>query len=348
MINVLVAEDSLVVRQLLVRILEADPEIRVVGGASNGIEAVHLAEVLRPDVITMDIRMPKMDGVEATKLIMAESPTRIIVVSASVDAQESRPAFEAMKAGALVVVDKPRGLNHKDFDKISARLVKTVKTMSTVKVVTRWRTTRPISRLKRKNLPFKIIAIGASTGGPAAIAHILGNLPSDFSVPILIVQHMTPGFGSAFVDWLNTESSIPVKVAAAGDRLVPGQVYIAPDNYYTGVNRGMRIFLNDKHASYNHHRPSVNFMFESIAKSYGSKTLGILLTGMGQDGAKGLREIKQAGGETIAQDEATSIVYGMAKSAVSLGAVDHIVSLDKVSSIILQLTHDQTQEEVYV
>ena len=348
MINVLVAEDSPVVKQLLVRILQADPEIRVVGGASNGVEAVHLAEVLRPDVITMDIRMPKMDGVEATQLIMAECPTRIIVVSASVDSEESRPAFEAMKAGALVVVDKPRGLNHKDFDQISARLIKTVKTMSTVKVVTRWRRINQVSLLTRKNLPFKIIAMGASTGGPAAIAQILGNLPSNLSVPILIVQHMTPGFGSAFVDWLDTENSIPVKVAAAGDRLLPGQVYVAPDNYHTGVNGEGKIFLTDKKALHNHHRPSINYMFKTIAKYYGSKTLGIVLTGMGQDGAKGLREIKQAGGETIAQDEASSIVYGMAKSAVALGAIDYVISLDKISSTILQLIHDQVQEEVHV
>ncbi len=348
MISVLVAEDSPVVRQLLVRILEADPELRVVGEATNGLEAVQLAEVLRPDVITMDIRMPKMDGVEATKLIMAECPTRIIVVSASLDSEESRPAFEAMKAGALVVVDKPRGFKHKKFDEISARLVKTVKTMSTVKVVTRWRIINPVSRSSRKNYPFKIIAIGASTGGPAAITNILGKLSPDFGVPILIVQHMTPGFGSAFVDWLNDENSIPVKVAAAGDRLKPGQVYVAPDDHHAGVNGAGQIFLSDKQASHRHHRPSINYMFETVAKRYGSEALGILLTGMGKDGAKGLREIKQAGGETIAQDEASSIVYGMAKSAVALGGVDHVVSLDKISSIILQLTHDQIQEEVHV
>jgi len=338
MIRVLIAEDSPVVRELLENILAGDPEISVVGIAKNGLEAIALAQSLRPDVITMDLRMPKMDGVEATEVIMDLAPTRIIVVSASVDKDESRPAFEAMKAGALTLVEKPRGLNHKDFQTIRDNLIKTVKTMSGVKVVTRRRPKVSASGGGVVSATStKIIAIGASTGGPAALSRLLKGLPADFGLPILVVQHMTPGFGPAFAAWLNSESPMPVKIAELGESLKPGSVYIAPDNYHAGLDRTGKIVLTTEKLSYNHHRPSINYMFETVAKSFGAKALGVLLTGMGEDGALGLREIKQAGGKTIAQDEKTSVVYGMPKSAVALGAVDRVVALDKIAATILTL-----------
>ena len=338
MIKVLVAEDSPVVRELLINILQSDPEITVIGVAKDGIEAVAMAQRLHPDVITMDIQMPQMDGVEATEVIMERAPTRIIVVSASVDEHESRPAFEAMKAGALTLVEKPRGLNHKDFQSIRDNLIKTVKTMSGVKVVTRWRPKkRAPAGVKPARSSTKIVAIGASTGGPAALSHLLKGLPADFSVPVLIVQHMTSGFGPAFAAWLNGESPIPVKTAELGETLESGTVYIAPDNYHLGLNRTGQVVLTTEKLSYNHHRPSINYMFDTVAKSFGAKALGVLLTGMGEDGALGLREIKQAGGKTLAQDEKSSVVYGMPKSAVALNAVDQVVAIDKIAATILTL-----------
>lgn len=339
MIKVLIAEDSPVVRKLIISILQSDSGIRVVGVAKNGIEAVEMAERLRPDIITMDIVMPKMDGVEATQLIMSQWPTRIVVVTASVNTEESRPAFQAMKAGALVVVDKPCGVNHKDFRDVSQRLIKTIKMMAEVKVVTRWPARKKSPAEDGKKASAKIIAIGASTGGPAAICQILNGLPKDLAVPILIVQHMTPGFGKAFATWLDSENEMPVQIGQMGRKLKEGQVYVAPDDYHTGISKNNKIVLTSKKISFNHHRPSINYMFDAVAKCYGSEALAILLTGMGEDGALGLREIKQAGGTTIAQDEASSIVFGMPKSAITMGAVDHILPLDEITSKIMHLLY---------
>lgn len=338
MIRVLIVEDSQVVRESLINILQSDPDIKVVGAAVNGLEAVAMAASLRPDVITMDIQMPKMNGVEATKIIMEQSPTRIIVVSASFDKEESRPSFEAIKAGALTLVDKPRGLHHEDYSSIKNNLIKTVKTMSAVKVITRWRQKDPAPAPgKAQKASSKVLAIGASTGGPAALSIILKGLPADLSVPVIIVQHMTPGFGPAFASWLNSESPLPVKIAQMGEVLAPGNVFIGPDNYHIGLDRSDKVILTTEKLSYNHHRPSINYMFDTIARSYGAKSIGVLLTGMGEDGALGLREIKQAGGRTIAQDEASSVVFGMPKSAIALGVVDRVVSLDKIATTILAL-----------
>jgi two-component system chemotaxis response regulator CheB len=335
MIKVVIAEDSPVVQVLLENILQSDHEISVVGLAHNGLEAVTMAERLHPDVITMDIQMPKMDGVEATAVIMEQAPTRIIVVSASVDKDETKPAFEAMKAGALALVEKPRGLNHKDFQTIRDNLVKTVKIMSSVKVVTRRRARRLPPVVTGTTLSAtQIIAIGASTGGPAALSLLLKGLPADFNLPILIVQHMTPGFGPAFTSWLNDESPLPVKIAELGEALKPGVVYVAPDNYHAGVEGG-KIKLVAEKRSQDHHRPSINYMFETVAKNFGPRALGVLLTGMGEDGALGLRQIKDAGGKTIAQNEESCVVFGMPKSAIALGAADQVIAMEKIAATIL-------------
>ena len=336
MIRVVIAEDSAVVRELLVNILQSDPEIAVVGTAKDGIEAVTMAEELHPDVITMDIRMPKMDGVEATRVIMEQAPTRIVIVSASVDQAESRPAFEAIKAGALTLVEKPHGLHHKDYQAIKNNLVKTIKIMSHVKVVTRWRSRGNEGAAgQNRKVSTKLIAIGASTGGPAALSHILKDLPADLPVPIVIVQHMTPGFGPAFATWLDSESPMPVRITQMGEEIRPGSVYIAPDKYHLGIDKTGKAVLSTQILSYNSHRPSINYMFETVAKSYGAKGLGVLLTGMGEDGALGLREIKSAGGKTIVQDERSCVVFGMPKSAIAIGAADKVVPLDKIAGAIL-------------
>lgn len=331
MIRVLISEDSAVVADHIKGLLESAPGIRVVGMARNGIEAVAMAENLKPDVITMDINMPKMDGVEATKQIMQKCPTRIIIITASADQKESRPAFEALKSGALTVLEKPRGYGHKDYTVIRDNLIKTVEVMSTVKVVTRWRPrTQPVVRAEVPSKKPLIVAIGASTGGPAALSVVLKSLSADLAAPILIVQHMTSGFGTAFAGWLEHESALPVKIAMQGEKVRPGSVYIAQDDLHLGVTASGYISLSESYRVKTYHRPSVNYLFESVAHGYGGHAIGVLLTGMGEDGALGLREIKNAGGSTYCQDESTCVVFGMPKTAIGLGAADHIMPLDKI------------------
>jgi two-component system, chemotaxis family, protein-glutamate methylesterase/glutaminase len=339
MIKVLIAEDSPVIRELLAGILEQEETIRIVGMANNGAEAVKMAYDLRPDVITMDIRMPQIDGLEATRLIMEQAPTRIIVVTGSTDQAESRPAFEAIKAGALTLIEKPRGYTNKDFESIRNNLIKTIKIMSEVKVVTRRRNNGPAAtvRVGKTNSSVRVVAIGASTGGPAALNQIFKALPENLPVPIVVVQHMTTGFGGAFASWLNTESAIPVKIAAPQDELTPGKAFIAPDNHHLGVDSAGRVRLTEEKLAYKHHRPSINYMFDSIARSYGRGALGVLLTGMGEDGAEGLSEIRKAGGRTIAQDEDSCVVFGMPKSAIALGVVDRVLPLNKIASAVLSM-----------
>jgi len=345
MIKVLIVEDSLVVSHLLLQILQSDPEIVVVGQARNGEEAVWLANHLKPDVITMDINMPKLDGIEATKLIMQQCPTRIIVVSAAGNNNESKSAFEAIKSGALQVIDKPKGYLASDYEQIKGNLIKSVKLMSTLKVVTRWATKKPFKPLVKQPTvktsgKIKVMGIGASTGGPAALNYLLSRLPKNFPLPILIVQHITFGFGAAFADWLNTESSLPVFLAKQGQAIEPGRVYIAPDGYHLGVNSNGVIHLTNKKVNYNHHIPSVNYLFESLAKSYGHQSLGLLLTGMGDDGALGLRLIREAGGRTFVQDEESSVVFGMPKEAIRIGAAEKIVPLNTVWDQIFKVLNE--------
>ena len=339
MIKVLVAEDSRVVSTLLANILEGDPEIKVVGVAENGIEAVSMARNLRPDVITMDIRMPKMGGVEATRLIMSEAPTRIIIVSGAVDEHESRPAFEATKEGALTVVEKPRGYRSEDFDKIRTELIKTVKRMSTVKVITRW------AHKQQPSLPagpasdatVKIVAIGASTGGPAALSHILRSIPADIPAPIVIVQHMASGFSPAFASWLDVECQPRVTIADEGGQARPGNIYVAPDDHHLGVEADGTFSTALDYSLDAYHRPSVDYLFSSVANNFRSGGLGVLLTGMGEDGARGLKEIRTANGRTIAQDETSSIVFGMPKAAITLDAAEHILPLNEIGPRLISL-----------
>lgn len=345
MIKVLIVEDSLVVSHLLLQILQSDPEITVVGQARNGQEAVWLANHLKPDIITMDINMPKMDGIEATKLIMQQCPTRIIVVSAAGNNNESKSAFEAIKAGALQVIDKPKGYLASDYGQIKDSLIKSVKLMSTLKVVTRWPAKKPDKPVVKQPAvktsgKIKVMGIGASTGGPAALNYLLRRLPKNFPLPILIVQHITFGFGAAFADWLNTESSLPVSLAKHGQAAEPGRIYIAPDGYHLGINSQGVLHLTNKKINYNHHIPSVNYLFESLAKNYGHQSLGLLLTGMGDDGALGLRLIREAGGRTFAQDEESCVVFGMPKEAIRMGAAEKIVPLNSVWDQVFKVLNE--------
>jgi two-component system chemotaxis response regulator CheB len=340
MIRILIVEDSPTVRILLKNVLESDPELKVIGSARNGLQAIKQSKLLKPDLITMDIRMPVMDGFEATRRIMAECPTPIVVVSIDIDDPTLQIAFNAIKVGALDVVEKPAGLLHKDFEKISQRLISSVKLMSQVKVVRQrfsFGSKRPLS--KPMNSPRRqIVAVGASTGGPAALNTFLKSLPATFPLPIVIVQHMSAGFLKGLINWLQSECALSIVTASQGQRIQPSTVYFAPDGCHLELRRRQILTFN-YNPPVNYVRPSVNVLFESVAQSYRAATIGILLTGMGKDGAIGLKKIHDHGGLTIVQDQSSSVVYGMPKAAVELAAVDYILPIDQIGPRLKQLVH---------
>jgi two-component system chemotaxis response regulator CheB len=339
MIRVLIVEDSPTLRMLLKTILESDPEIAVIGMAASGEEGVRQALVLKPDLITMDVHLPGMDGFAATRRIMEEQPTPIIIVSSSVDQHEVMTTFNAIQAGALDVLQKPTSINHPDFAALRERLITAVKLMSEVKVIRRYRS--PMARRSAGEPPrpgrtFSLLAIGASTGGPAALNAILKELPAEFPLPVLIVQHMTTGFTAGLVAWLQLESRLKIKIAEDGEPLRGGTVYVAPDDTHLLVTaRGMAGL--SKAPPVSHVRPSATVLFESVARVYGPDAIGVLLTGMGDDGAVGLRAMRERGAATIAQDEATSAVYGMPRAAVELGAADQVLPLPQIPAAVLAL-----------
>jgi two-component system chemotaxis response regulator CheB len=339
MIRVLVAEDSAVTREYLVYLLRQDPGLEVVATARNGQEAVQQAERLKPDVILMDIHMPEMDGYEATRQIMERAPTPIVMVSASLSQSEVAMTFEALKAGALTVMEKPVGLDRPDHAETTRRLLETLKLMAEVKVVRRWprreRPIRPSPPVVKADRPVRLIAIGASTGGPAALGEILAGLPGDLVAPILVVQHISPGFTAGLAVWLGQSTRLTVKLAEAGERVRAGAVYLAPDRVQLGITKDGRIHLTKEPVD--GFCPSASHLFQSVGEAYGSATLGVLLTGMGRDGAGGLKRLREAGGITIAQDEESSVVFGMPAEAIRLGAAQYVLSVEQIPGAIRSL-----------
>jgi two-component system chemotaxis response regulator CheB len=335
MIRVLIADDSLILRQLIWSILESDPDLRVVGQARNGEEAVALCHKLEPDIVTMDIRMPKMNGFQAIRRIMAESPRPIVVLTSTESDLELGISSKALEAGALMVMGKPHGLPGEDPK--ADHLIAQVKAMAGVKVVTRrwWleektpalQHTEPA--LRPSPGPVRLIAIGASTGGPPALQAILSQLPAD--LPVVVVQHISLGFVQGLARWLNETTPLRVRVAENGKILQPGTVYLAPDDRHLLVTAGGQARLKAS-PPVGGHRPSATVLFQSVAQSYGSAAVGVLLTGMGKDGAQGLRALRDAGAHTIAQDEATCVIFGMPKEAITLGAVEEVLSLEQIGA----------------
>ncbi|MFA6504951.1 MAG: chemotaxis-specific protein-glutamate methyltransferase CheB [Treponemataceae bacterium] len=340
-IKVLVVDDSLSNRELLIHILSSDPEIEVVGTAGNGKEAATAAERHKPDVITMDIHMPVMDGYEATKLIMREHPTPIVIVSGSTRANEVSATFRAIEAGALAAVQRPPGFTHAEYAAISEELIRTVKLMSEVKVIRRFARSSEISAqsprvappVSEKRVDIEIAAIGASTGGPAAILRILSEISKEISYPILITQHISTGFMDGFIKWLGDASGFPVHIGTDGEHPLPGHAYIAPDGFHMGVSLGPIIRLSG-HPPEQGLRPSVAFLFRTVAREYGPRAVGVLLTGMGKDGAAELKEMRERGAVTVAQDADSTIVNGMPGEAVRLGGATHILPPEKIAELL--------------
>ncbi|MBI4165218.1 MAG: chemotaxis response regulator protein-glutamate methylesterase [Acidobacteria bacterium] len=347
MIKVLVVEDSPAVREFLVHVLASDAEIQVVGTAKDGAEALEAVERLRPDVVTMDIHMPKLNGFEATRRIMEENPTPIVIVSGSWDRQEVAKTFHAIEAGALAAIPRPLGIGHPKHTDSAAELIRTVKLMSEVKVVRRW-ARRAVARVgppelgsggvpsHRTAADIKVVAMGASTGGPVALQTILSSLPRDFPVPILIVQHMAAGFTEGFVEWLAHSSNLSIRLAAHGEAALPGRAYVAPDGFQMKVGgRGEITLTNDDPE--NGLRPSVSCLFRSVADVYGRKAVGVLLTGMGKDGAEELKTMKDAGAITIAQDKESCVVHGMPGEAIQLGATNYVLPPERITGALVEL-----------
>jgi two-component system chemotaxis response regulator CheB len=344
MIRVLVAEDSPTARRLLVEMLTSDPEITVIGEAVNGLQAVEMAERLRPDLITMDVQMPELDGLEATMRIVGKIPTPIIIVSSQANASEVELSLEATRAGALMVLPKPEGPLSPKFREQQEQLVAMVKAMSDVKVVRRWGASTPAKphRAITAQSPVRsverpgLLAIGASTGGPAALRDVLSAMPPGFGVPILVVQHISRGFVNGLANWLGANTRLQVRVATASEPARPGVVYLAPDDSHLGIRDDGRIALSNAPAI-GSFRPSATHLFQSAAAAFGGRTIAVILTGMGDDGVAGLRAVHAAGGLVIAQDESTSVVYGMPREAARAGVVSVVLPLPEIASRLVEV-----------
>jgi two-component system, chemotaxis family, protein-glutamate methylesterase/glutaminase len=338
-IRVMIVEDSPVVRALLEYSIGRDPRLEVCATAGSAEDALRILEHHTPDVIAMDIRLPGMDGLEATRRIMSTNPVPIVVVAASIESGKwNTTPMEALRAGALTVLEKPTGTTNADYEALAERLCTQLVIMSQVKLVRQHDKGEP--RVIRRSacggpgVP-KMLGIVSSTGGPAALIQLLGALGADFPLPILLVQHMTASFVEGFAKWL--QSVCPLAVKVVNDACVPvaGTVYVASAERHLRLD-ARRLWL-DRGDPISFQRPSGTLMFHSMAHDLGPAALGVLLTGMGDDGASGLLDIRRSGGYTIAEDESTAVVYGMPAAAIRLGAVCESLPLPAIAPRILDL-----------
>ena len=344
-VRVLVVEDSLTQRHQLVSLIDQTPGMAVVGQARDGLEALVLTEKLKPDVVSMDIRMPRLDGLDATPIVIVSHAT-----------SDAEMAMLAMEAGALAALEKPPAHSHPDFARRSGELLSMLRLMAGVRVIRHWngKSDRPrpaaeslSSSLSSVFLPpaaserAEIVVIGASAGGPGTLSALFQRLPPDFGLPILVVQHLTSDFMPGLAEWLNRAGSLPVRLAAHGNIPRPGEILIAPGGVHMTISAGLstdkRIVLDSNKGAYRH-QPAVDALFDSVADHYGASAIGIILTGMGDDGAAGLRRMRDAGAHTIVQDEATCVVFGMPSAAITLGAAEVILPLNRIASAILALS----------
>ncbi len=348
-IRVMVVEDSPTVKELLVHLINLDPRLEVVAAVDSGEKALDILDKVRPEVISMDIRLPGMTGFEATRKIMSHRPTPIVVVSASIESQDLNISMNALKAGALSVVEKPvsvsRAAYHRQAEKICTQLA----IMSEVKVVSQRRIRYPTHLEKSggekgkqsqtvRAIAFHWLGIVASTGGPNALSVILGSLPENYPLPVFVVQHITTGFHDGFISWLDTQTPLTVKRVDTSQIARPGVVYLAPADHHLIVEEHRVMPFQGPTVC--RQRPSGTVLFESMAAAFKGTSIGVILTGMGEDGARGLKAVREAGGYTIAEDASTSVVYGMPAAAKEMGAVCEDLPLDRIAPRILSLTMD--------
>ncbi|HWA97682.1 MAG TPA: chemotaxis-specific protein-glutamate methyltransferase CheB [Pirellulales bacterium] len=345
-VRVMIVEDSAVVREFLQHAIGCDRRLQLVASVRSAEEALRCVEQVSPDVISMDIRLPGMNGFEATRRIMADCPTPIVVVAASVDSEDLQISMNALRAGALAVLEKPAATTSADYAALGEQLCTRLVIMSQVNVVRQRFAVQPggasalterrrtIAR-RRSVDSIQMVGMVASTGGPNALDSVLKHFTRDFPTPIAIVQHITASFQDAFVAWLRDISPLPVKEAAEAMRPEPGVVYVAPAERHLVVEpNGFRL---DRGEPVCLQRPSGTILLKSIAASYGSRALGVLLTGMGEDGAAGLHALYDADAQTIAEDESTAVVYGMPAAAMRLGAVRESLPLHEIGPRIMEL-----------
>lgn len=340
-VRVVIADDSLVAREMLAQILQSDGDIEVVGMAKDGEEAVDMVSRLRPDLVTMDIHMPRLDGLKATEKIMAFTPTPILVVSSSVYGEGMGRAFDALNLGALEVIKKPEPRDWAELERIGREVIRKVKILANVRVITHIRGRREhaeaIAPETMGGMPVtrSIVAIGSSTGGPSALLNVLGRLREDLPVPVVIAQHIADGFIPGLVSWLDAGCKIKVLAAEAGTKAVAGHAYFAPTGMNMAVEGSTMKFVAPKSGQL--YIPSADTLFDSVARSFGRRSIGVLLTGMGADGAEGLKRMHDAGAATIAQDEATSTVFGMPKAAIDLGAAGVVLPVNDIAAEVERL-----------
>ena len=349
-IDVLIVDDSAVAREFLAHTLESDPDIRVAGTACNGKEALAWMERHKADVVLMDIQMPVMNGLEATRRIMQTVPIPVIIVSSSWDKDDVEKTFQAMETGAVAVMEKPAGLKNPATPLLALELLRTIRLMAGMPLVRRWAsssaappshvTPSPPPPPRPGKTPIRLIAIGASTGGPPVLQTLLAALSPRLPVPLVIVQHIAPGFLSGMADWLEKTTHYPVGIPKNGESMLPGRAYLAPDGFQMGVRKDGTIFLNDAPRE-NSLKPSVSFLFRSVAREFGEKAAGVLLTGMGKDGADELLSMRQAGGITFAQDKESSIVHGMPGEAIALGGASFVKPPMEIARHLMVIVNGQ-------
>ena len=343
-VSVLVADDSLICRQLICEALGQDPDLQVVATCADGKEALARVKELRPNVVTMDVDMPVMDGLTAVEHIMAECPTPILVLTADPRQQAPELTCRALELGALGLRVKPS-----IDDGLEAwNLAKELKLLSSVRVIRHLRQSKRLTPVPvRNDLPsllppsMGLVAVAASTGGPQVLHRMLAELPADFPAPIVIVQHINAAFAESLSGWLANSCRLKVRLAQDGELLMPGHVLIAPPGMHMVIPFRGRVALKPG-VERDGHMPSGTVLLESAAKAYGRRALGLILTGMGEDGAAGMLAIKQAGGLTLAQNEESCVVFGMPGAAVERNAVDHLVHGDEVAAALVRLSRGES------
>lgn len=342
-LKILIVDDSQTDAAILKHLFTSESDMQVVGHAINGLDALQKIDALKPDIVTMDLLMPVMDGFTAIEKIMTTKPIPIVVISSVLDDTSIDASFRAIEAGALYVLDKPRDITSNEFITTKQFFLDIIRTMSEVNVVKKrpylLNTTKQIPPVIRPFKDFDLLAIGASAGGPQAITKILSAIDKNFPIPIVVTQHMSAGFIMGFANWLNNKTQLTVKVVENNELLLSGFVYIAPDNLHFKIVRTDNKYaaLLDSSPLVSGFRPSINVMIESVANATNGCAIGLLLSGMGEDGAKGLLALHKLHGHTIIQDAASSVVFGIASVAQNINAVDIVLELDKIAPYLNQL-----------
>lgn len=359
LIKVLLVDDSVIALAILQRMLSSSPDIEVVGTARNGKEALELIPRLSPAVLCTDLHMPVMNGLELTRAVMATHPLPILVVSVSAS-EGSLNAFDLLEAGAVDVLSKPRSGLSPASPELASELIRKIRILEGVHVFRRIqreipKRDAPVADLKSKlqiptpepipepNKNVRIVVIGASTGGPQALETILGRMPQDFPLPVLCIQHISDGFLQGLVDWLSSKCRLTIKIAQPGELPSPGTIYFPQEGTHLKIDGSGRIAASSE-PPFDGHRPSITVTMRSAAHYYGSSVSGVLLTGMGKDGAEGMQDIAKAGGVTIAQNEESSVVFGMPKQAIELGAARFVLAVDEIAEVLKKLAADGIRE----